>query len=72
MSDLKIIAALQEQVSFLENALQELSDEHFAQQQEVRELQARVEYLIQRTTNQNDAGDLQSDINLVDERPPHY
>lgn len=63
------IAKLEEKIAFLEDALQQLSDEHFNQQKELGALKDKFDLLSERLNNQTDSSDFSGSI---DEKPPHY
>ncbi len=63
------VERLEEKVAFLEQALQQLSDEHFAQQKELLDLKELVHALKEKLVNQSDSHDFSTQI---DEKPPHY
>ena len=67
------LAALEEKIAFLEQALNELSDEHFSQQRDIEKLNRRVERLIERLEHRAQSADGYSDSTLTgEEKPPHY
>lgn len=60
-------------VAFLEEALQQLSDEHFKQQRDLVELNKKYLDLKNKIDNQSHADDISSEGSyVVDEKPPHY
>lgn len=61
---------LQIKVAFLEDTLNQLSDEYFAQQKELQQLSLTVDALIGKLSTSQE-GESQADV-VVDERPPHY
>lgn len=67
------IEALEVKVAFLEEALQQLSDEHFRQQKDLSELKANYKSIMEKYINQSDEGDSLSEFSSLDEeKPPHY
>ncbi|MGH1543827.1 MAG: SlyX family protein [Arenicella sp.] len=68
MSDKDTIAELQSKMAFLEDALDTLSNEFYAQQQLIERMQAKQQHLIQKISDMGD------DVPVVggDDRPPHY
>lgn len=70
---LDALVLLQEKVAFLEQSMQELSDEYFTQQKELIELKEMYLVLKEKIDNQEYAEQSSSNESLVvDERPPHY
>lgn len=66
----KLIQELEVKVAFLEDSLHKLSDEFYIQQRELEELKTKCAGLINKFHGlQNNEG---SDIEIQDERPPHY
>ena len=66
-------ARLEEKIAFLEQALTELSEEHYAQQKELDRLAHQVLLLTEKLKNQSDSSDYLSENALIsDEKPPHY
>lgn len=65
----KQIEHLEVKVAFLENALSELSDEHYAQQKHIEQLSIKIEALLDKLATLE--GGSKGEI-THDERPPHY
>ena len=64
------IQNLQIKVAFLEDSLSKISDEFFVQQREIEDLKGKYAGLVLKMRGaQNDD---QSQLEMVDERPPHY
>lgn len=63
------LATLEEKVAFLENALQQLSDEYFVQQKELIELREKLNALVALMENQSFSND---SFNEPQDKPPHY
>ncbi|MBX2847544.1 MAG: SlyX family protein [Acidiferrobacterales bacterium] len=61
---------LEVKIAFLEEALATISEEHFAQQKELRQLKEQMDLLVKKVRNiqNNDS----SETEVVDETPPHY
>jgi uncharacterized coiled-coil protein SlyX len=67
------LAVLEEKIAFLEQALHELSEEHFAQQKDIDGLLRRVARLTERLSHQSDNSGQGIDTSLTEvEKPPHY
>lgn len=64
------VQELQIKIAFLEQALQEMSDEFYSQQKELELLKERFDLMLQKVS----ALDSQEGVNqlTVDEKPPHY
>ena len=65
-----LLEALEVKVAFLEDALSQLSDEHYQQQREIEKLKNQYLILVDRLTHRDSGGD--SDAPIEDEKPPHY
>ena len=65
-----IFEALEVKVAFLEDALSQLSDEHYQQQKEIEKLKKQYLILVERLTHQD--SDNGTETQVEDERPPHY
>jgi uncharacterized coiled-coil protein SlyX len=64
---------LETKVAFLEEALQQLSDEHFKQQRELMNLKDQYLDLKNRYKNQSYSDEPSSGVDAaIDEKPPHY
>ena len=66
----KVIEQLEIKVAFLEEALNQLSDEHYRQQKELDGLKNQYAMLRERMESKGHGDDL--DYSAEDERPPHY
>ena len=67
MNDKDTIAELQSKMAFLEDALDTLSNEFYAQQQLIEKMLAKQQHLIRKVS------DLGDDVPVMgDDRPPHY
>ena len=67
------LSLLEEKIAFLEQALSELSEEHFAQQKELIQLNLQFQKLLDKYNNQlfNDQN-LSELTGLNNDKPPHY
>ena len=64
------IQELEVKIAFLEDALNKLSDEHYAQQKEIDKLKLSYEILSEKINSSGGEGAVQG--SLQDEVPPHY
>jgi len=67
------VARLEEKIAFLEQALQELSEEHFAQKKELDRVSVQLESIKNKINNQMLEGNYASETySIENEKPPHY
>lgn len=57
-------------MAFLEDALAQLSDEFYTQQKELLALKAQQQQLLSKLEDAQSNGN--SELEVIDERPPHY
>ena len=63
------VTDLEMQMAFLQDALDKLSDEYYAQQKTIDSLLLKINQLQERIQV---LGDSKEELMIADERPPHY
>jgi len=66
-----LVKKLEEQISFLQHEISQMSEELYSQQKEIKILKQEISKLLIKRINELDSG-VESNVIKDDKKPPHY